>query len=66
MKVQDKTVPLPNPPQGTLVILRGRLAIEPPFQFEDVEEQQTVPLVQFYEKASPFPSFRVVIETPKP
>jgi hypothetical protein len=33
-----------------------------PLRFEDLEEQQATPNVQFYGKSSPFTGFRVVIE----
>ncbi len=64
-KVHEKEIPLAIPPKGTLVILRGQLpGVKPPLSYENLEYQQTTPLVQFYRAASPFTGFRVVIEPP--
>jgi hypothetical protein len=66
---KDATVPLTNPPEGTLVILRGRrpTATEP-LTFEKLQEQQTpaLMLVQTYGIATPFTGFRIVIEIEPP
>jgi hypothetical protein len=66
---KDATVPLPNAPEGTLVILRGRrLNAKEPLTFEKLREQQTTELmpVQTYGLATPFTGFRIVIETEPP
>jgi serine/threonine protein kinase len=66
---KDATVPLANPPDGTLVILRGRRTnAKELVTFEKLREQRTPPftLVQSYGIATPFTGFRVVIDTPPP
>jgi serine/threonine protein kinase len=63
--IEKQTVPQSNPPDGTLVILRGRGQNDKePLTFERLERQLTEPVTQFYKASSPATGFRVVIETP--
>ena len=62
-KVKERLVPVADAPKGTLVILRGQLATRKlPLSYEDLEEQQKTPNVQFYGVPSPFTGFRIAIE----
>jgi hypothetical protein len=61
-KIAGKTLPLANPPNGTLVILRGRLSSSHELRYEDLEYQQSTPHVKRYTLPGYYNSFRVVIE----
>jgi formylglycine-generating enzyme required for sulfatase activity len=55
--------PLDKPTAADLVILRGRnFTLSKPLTYADLDYEATVPQTQYYLKASPYTTFRVVIE----
>ncbi len=66
-KPAGRTVPLDHPAKGDLVILRGRMyTLTRPLFYADLEYERDEPQTQYYDVASPYTSFRVVLEIRPP